>query len=1370
VGRTSYIGIYLILLFAEIALPQVPPDWRFWDSADGMAEAYTSGIVGTSEGVWLKHGHVAMNVLDGYRLIVKANPQAIGQFSGTSDGTLWLWSGEALQRYSASSWKSYPVPEVTRAGVLRLDTQQNWRVGAKQGARLSSKLGLAALSRDQVLILLPDSVLEFSASTGRATRILESRQTKLGYFVDIRRGKSDGIWITGHAGLGILSRAKDGGWTWSPHPQTPTEFSDLKDLVESDRGDLLVAGSGRRGNALLRFSEGAWETVYTSHAAVVRGWPGLDGSVWVQDGNQILELAGRKTYPAERVNALTGIVLSSHFEGDGRFYIGTSQGVARYIPPLWRTPAGIRQIDEVVNAITEDRQGRLWFAAASTLISLQGQRWQTFPLPRGHQAWTIFTESLVALPDGRIAVRTTAPNLLLFNPTTQTFTTVRHPEGRDTRVFVAHPEGLLVETCPPGDRSNFRLEIYDGRSFRTLLDHGSVVGSDDVRTLHLDATGSIWAGCLLGLGRYRGGRFERQGKAEGFSDAGCFHLYETPSGTLYAGGREFLFVRKRDSWQMIRGGFDRVRSMVSSRDGTLWVASGSGIQRYRNGVWLSNGVEEGLPSNVAYRLFEDSRGRIWAGTTRGISLYHPDADVEPPTTFISDEHNSHEALAGGQVHLVFSGMDRWKQTPSNRLLFSWRLDNGPWTPFSTDTFAAVKHLSTGRRRFEVRAMDRNGNIDPHPAGFELSVQPPWYGNPTFQVVAGAAFMCFATLLLLAIMSYRQRGRLIAELHRKKRLETDRQVILEMIARRRPLTSIFQKIARSIAVNCPGTLAGVIRISGSSLDVAGADSPFPEGFKQGLLSLSFDGTAFDPLWSRLHAIASQHHLNDCHLAPVRAGDDELLGGIAAFVRPTSRTPASRSGRNRAIDVGIVTAMSNLAGAAIENARLYEKLAYQAGHDDLTGLPNRLTFESRLREALHEARGCGRFLAVFFLDLDRFKQINDSLGHRVGDLFLQHVARRLSDAIPEGSMLARIGGDEFTLLLWQQPGQNWAEETASQMLEALHVPCLIEGHELAASASIGISVYPQDGADPAALQKHADAAMYRAKLGGKNRYEFFTADMVFSTAIALEMEQVLRSALDQGRFELYYQPQFTMDGDLAGVEALPRLRHPDLSLISPEHFLRVAEETGLILSIGEWALREACSQMRRWRKHGLRVPKVSVNVSPVQLGWHSRSPAFVETVAHVLKSSALEPGLLELELTEASIMSNLGRSTGQIQKLKSLGVRVAVDHFGTGKSLTGLHRLPISAIDVLNIDGSFTNGLDGEVSTLPLVQAILTLAGNLSLTVAATGIERPGQFSALRGIHSGTVQGDLLARPQCAEEIEKTVRAGLIPWYESALELV
>jgi diguanylate cyclase (GGDEF)-like protein len=1072
----------LAVISMGAAHAQTLPGWRFWDSSDGMAETYTSAIIETDRGTWLKHGHTPMDLLNGYQFVDSTHPHAIGQPGGAPDGTLWLWSGTLLRRFSSGAWASFPVPEVTNAGTLREDDAQNWRYFSKSKPQVSARLGLAPLSVDRILILLPDRILEFDAHRHKAVPVLLAGQTRLGSFLSIYRRSSGGVWISGRIGLGWLAADRDGVWRWSEAPHPPSRFSDFSELIEANTGDVFVTSAGVQSNTVLRCSNGVWSKVYSSQSSLLRGWSDNEGVVWIQDGNRILQLAEGRAQAVEKIGVFAGIPLSVRL-GKDAFWVTTSQGAARHAPSLWRAPAGLEPLDEVVSAITQDSDGRLWFASASALISYDNRTWKRYSLPRGHQTWPVYTDSLAVLPGGVIAMRTPATRLLTFDPRTQQWGTVRHPEGREIGLFVKHPKGLLVQTYDEGSRSRFRIEIFNGHSFRTVVANGSKDPDDELRHMHVDRSGNVWAGCVTSFGVYHGEKFERQGPAQGYTDNGCFLIFEARSGRLYAGGTESLLVREGGPWRAILHGLDRTRSIMEARDGTLWVASGNGIYRYRNGIWISHGADEGLPSTVAYRVFEDSSGRIWAGTTRGIALYHPETDRDPPLTILSVEQNPHEFGPDGQARLVFSGVDKWKQTPADRLLFSWRLDGGPWSGFSTAQSAGFKHLAAGARRFEVRAMDRNGNIDPHPASLSFVVLPPWYRNSTFQAVAAFSLVCIFSLLALAALSYRNRGALISELHRKKRLESDRQTILEMVARRKPLPMILQRIARSISVNCPGTMAGVIRVREGRVEVA-ADPRFLEQFRDSLSRIPAD-RAFAEIWSELEAAAFACGMSGCRFMPIRSGDDELLGAIVVSLRPKIPKPAP-------LDMTIITGMSNLAGAAIDNARLYERLARQAGYDALTALPNRLTFESQLAESLLSARQNVRAVAVFFLDLDGFKQINDSLGHRIGDLLLKTVACRLSGAIPPGEMLARIGGDEFTLVLQQRADRAWAAQVAGRMLDALREPCVIEDHEVPVSASIGISLYPKDGDDPEALQKHADSAMYRAKMRGRNCYEFYSAE--------------------------------------------------------------------------------------------------------------------------------------------------------------------------------------------------------------------------------------------------------------------------------------
>jgi diguanylate cyclase (GGDEF)-like protein len=1047
--------------------------------------------------------------------------------------------------------------------------------------------------------------------------------------------------------------------------------------------------------------------------------------VWIQDGDRVFELSGGRKSVAERSGALNGIPVTLVPEGPGRFWIGTSQGLAHYMPSLWQHPPGAPPLDDVVNGIAEDRAGRMWFLSAHSLLCLDGSQWSSFPLPKGESPWTVFTDGIAVMRDGRLVLNTSNSHLLVFDPVRRAFHVIRHPQNRRTHSFVQRSDGrLLVETYPEGSKHGGIFEVFDGSLFSPLTTRRQAWGDFELRALRIGSNDEIWVGGTLFFGVYRGPECQAINSLDGFADPGAYVIHLDGPGHALAGGRDGLFQWNGGKWQRIRSGLDRVRSISHSHDGTLWIASGTGVHRLRNGEWISNGVEDGLPSTVAYKVFEDSRRRIWAGTASGISLFHPDADVDPPQVQLTEAQNSREISPGGKMRITFTGIDKWKYTLPSRLLFSYRLDGGAWSPFATASFASFENLPAGSHRFEIRAMDRNGNISPVPAAHEFSVLRPWYTTPGFLWISAGAFTLIALLVMLAGTSYAHRGWLIQELSRKGKLERDRQAILQMIAGRDTLPVILQRIADLAAENCPGAACVVLRATQSGFDEFSEPSP-PECVRAPIRALK----SSDDWWKNLYAILSTYPAGRWIVSPVNSGDFRL-GAVILF---------NGGGREILSDRAWLETFAHLAAAAIENAGLYERLEHQARHDALTGLPNRYSLENLLDASVDEAAANGNRLALLFLDLDRFKQVNDTLGHRVGDLFLKQVANRLSSVLVQGETLARIGGDEFTVLVDRAVDRQSVERLAVSLLAALRKPIRVEDHELFASASIGISFFPEDGDTPSALQKHADSAMYRAKASGRNQVKSFSAKMGSMIAEALVIERLLHRALDERLFELHYQPQFNLSGSVVCLEALLRLRNVDGQYVSPGRLIPVAEETGLIVPIGARVLRGACSQLREWLDEGLENTRIAVNVSAVQLARSSFASEVAETLAHF----RIDPGLLELELTESAIMRNLSESKRQLLRLRKLGISIAIDDFGTGHSaLSYLQTLPIS---VLKIDRSFVRRITRS-SGLPMIKAILALASNLGMSVVAEGVETENQLEALRDCGCDLLQGYYLCRPQ------------------------
>ena len=433
---------------------------------------------------------------------------------------------------------------------------------------------------------------------------------------------------------------------------------------------------------------------------------------------------------------------------------------------------------------------------------------------------------------------------------------------------------------------------------------------------------------------------------------------------------------------------------------------------------------------------------------------------------------------------------------------------------------------------------------------------------------------------------------------------------------------------------------------------------------------------------------------------------------------------------------------------ERKRAEEQIRNLAYHDGLTGLPNRLLFNDRLTMAVAQAHRHGHRLAVLFLDVDRFKLINDSLGHSLGDRLLQGVAERLKACVREGDTVARLGGDEFTLLLPEITRALDVVNVAEKILEAVKLPFRLEGRELFVSASMGISLYPDDGTDAETLVKNADAAMYRAKEQGRDNYRLYAPAMNATALERLALESSLRKALSQGELVVYYQPLVDLRmGRVHGVEALLRWRHPERGLMAPSDFIPLAELTGQILAMGPWVLRTACAQVKAWHDRGHAQLSVAVNISARQF----QQPDLVGQVKRALRETGLDPSYLDLEITESNAMQNAETTVQTLRELKELGIRISIDDFGIGySSLSYLKRLPI---DTLKIDQSFVRDITVDPDDAAIATAVIAMAHTLKLKVVAEGVETEGQGVFLAARHCDRMQGYLFSAPLPPDECEE-----------------
>ena len=595
---------------------------------------------------------------------------------------------------------------------------------------------------------------------------------------------------------------------------------------------------------------------------------------------------------------------------------------------------------------------------------------------------------------------------------------------------------------------------------------------------------------------------------------------------------------------------------------------------------------------------------------------------------------------------------------------------------------------------------------------------------------------------------------------EEQLERDRSLVLEQVAQNRPLAEILTRISCMLEIQIPGSRSSILLLRDRRL-WTGAAPHLPKEYSDWLNGQSigpemgscgsacFNGQTVitedivtDHLWDGYRENALQHGLRACWSMPIPSNRGDVLGSFAVY-RDQPSMPSAR-------DLEFMSMSTRLAAVAIEHQLLTDQLSYQAQHDALSGLPNRLLFQDRLNQALAQAERKKSQVAVLYMDLDHFKNINDMLGHSSGDTLLRQAASRLQTCIRKTDTLARLGGDEFTVVLSELHDPQDAMRVANKLVETMRAPFHVDQHELFVTLSLGISIYPDDGLDSDTLMANADAAMYRAKETGRDSFQWFAAEMNTLAKERVSMDGQLRQALRLGQLSLHYQPHCGADGEIHGFEALMRWNHPTLGMVSPARFIPLAEASGLIVQLGEWALRTACAQMVAWHHSGHPNLRIAVNVSAVQF----KRSDWVETVRRALHDTQLAPEALELEITESLLLHSVSETSSNLFELRDLGVGIAIDDFGTGYScLAYLHKLPVTT---LKIDQAFVReiglqSLPGQEEA-PIIRTIIALARNLGIAVVAEGVETHAQRELLLSLGCERLQGFLLHRPMTAKQAE------------------
>ena len=774
--------------------------------------------------------------------------------------------------------------------------------------------------------------------------------------------------------------------------------------------------------------------------------------------------------------------------------------------------------------------------------------------------------------------------------------------------------------------------------------------------------------------------------------------------------------------------------------------------------------EYGLINNAVVRLRRTDGAELWAMATVNLILDDPDQPEVAQGTLIDFTERKHVEQA---LQLSESRLEAAQRLAH---LGSWTWDMAARTLQWSDELCRIYGVPPADHRPTYE--DFLGRVHPEDrAAVEALVAQAMLGRGPFSHEArivrpdGEVRTIFDQSEVLVDDQGRVTGIAgacldITDRKREDMLEQERGLILEQVAQNRPLPEILARISSMLELQIPASRSSVLLLKDRRL-WNGAAPHLPQAYCDLLEGLPIGpavgscGTAMfrretvivediatDPLWEGYRELALPHGLRACWSMPIPANRGDVLGSFAVY-----RDQPSRPGTRDLEFMGMAT---RLAAVAIEHRLLTDQLEHQAHHDALTGLPNRRLFQDRLNQALAQAERKRQQVAVLYMDLDRFKSINDMLGHASGDALLREAASRLQACLRKTDTLARPGGDEFTVLVNELSDPQDAMRVATQLIEAMRAPFQIESHELFVTLSLGISIYPDDGLDSDTLMANADAAMYRAKETGRDNFQWFAAEMNALAKQRMSMDGQLRQALRLGQLSLHYQPQCGAHGEIQGLEALMRWTHPTLGMVSPARFIPLAEGSGLIVPLGEWALRTACAQMVAWRKAGHPGLRIAVNVSAVQF----KRAEWVDTVRRALHDTQLAPEALELEITESLLLHSLSETSTNLSELRDLGVGIAIDDFGTGySSLSYLHKLPVTT---LKIDQAFVHeiglqSLPGQEEA-PIIRTIIALAHNLGMGVVAEGVETDAQRNLLLSLGCESLQGYLLHRPMPVEQVD------------------
>ena len=1258
-------------------------------------------------------------------LTPKSNPQlgldgsTINQIIRHSDGSMWVGTYKGLYQYNATNntFTHHPIPQEFGANANELTVL----IEAPNGS-------LIVGTQNQ-------GVFNYNAKVNKFTRWYYSDDPKNNFHNQIHSLFFDSkqqLWVGSNAGLSLyypnLEKFEQPLNLLAKMDYNQRARQRIRGIVEDTKGNIWIS---IYGEGIISFNPRTYE--HTKYGYV----PSMRNS-----------LAG---------DALGKLII----DNDGMLWIGTEgYGVNIWNPissafsHINHNKANPNSINSnVVWSMTPTPDGDLWIGTEDGL-NFRSAKTNNISRYQPKLSSSLATKPIIY----KIALETTSDymwqatnkGLIRYNPVTGDTKHYTHIEDNPQSisanlvydVVIDKHQQLWIAT----DKGLDRLDLTSMQFYHYQYDPEvpfSITENSAVSKLFIDTRGDLWVGTNNGINRYNQSRdnFDRFLYEEGRSYKGEISFISTIAeirrGVIWVGhsgkGISVLDFSNDASVNKLNPEISSIDiadglptniifGIIPDHFGRAWISTMAGLVLYEingNNHQIFT-VKDGLISNEfndgAYGVAQD--GTLYFGTINGLAIIKP-GQMQPPKTnkrivfthatqyknhgremqSLIDQQRIELDIDSFAVTIAFTDMDFYW---GHRTKYAYKYDQqGDWIDNERSNSITLNDLNIGKHQIQVRALNRNGQWS-QVKTLEVIVMPPWWRTEQ-------AYIGYALLIIMAsLIWYRQRKDIHQE---KQKMNAQLNLFAEAFKNTTEGVMIIHHSRVIVAVNRAFTT-----ITGySEAEVIDSGTELLNSNKHGQ-------DFYDHIWQTLDE--ENQWQGEVWQRNKQEVDIAVEMTISAVISP------AKNDEDEAKISHYVAVFSDIT----ERMKAEQELRKLAKFDALTGLPNRTLLQDRLEHAIHHGHREQLKLAVMFLDLDRFKQVNDSLGHDIGDLLLIAVAERITKVLREDDTFARLGGDEFVIIYEDICEINKLVHMANEVIQELAKPfCLID-YDVSTSTSIGIAIYPDDGETSQVLMKNADTAMYHAKAEGRNNFQFYTQSMNVQAFERLSIENELRIALEEEQFILHYQPRVdSVNGNVRSLEALIRWEHPSKGLMAPAYFIDIAEESGLIVPISEWVINKACHQISSWTNAGFKNVSLSVNLSP-RLFSHYDLVSFIE---QTLQNYQISPSRLELEITESMLMNDVEATIEDLNKLNDLGCHISLDDFGTGySSLSYLHRFPVHT---LKIDRSFVGAINQHDKGKALVDIIINLAQNLGLEIVAEGVETAEQFEFLKNKAHQQIQG-------------------------------